>query len=255
MFEKIRSKIILKIGILIVIETLFIISSFGILAYFQSVDSSLGNSINIAGKNRYLTATVLFEAEEYLDSRSPNDLSRLKAAMNNLESNILVLKQGGKISGIEINPLSLEFFKFMDTINKEWQSYKMFINENIINPNQRLAEARHQQSIKTELESMALGLIDSSDDFVTNLGQTTERNSQNLMILEVALAIISFIILMFILFLALKILRPIFSLITATSEAKKGNLDLKVSPKGNDELSTLSESFNSMISSMRNYVK
>lgn len=92
MFEKIRSKIILKIGILIIIETLFIISSFGILAYFQSVDSSLGNSINIAGKNRYLTATVLFEAEEYLDSQSPTDLSRLKAAMNNLESNILVLK-------------------------------------------------------------------------------------------------------------------------------------------------------------------
>jgi signal transduction histidine kinase len=255
MFEKIRSKIILKIGILIIIETLFIISSFGILAYFQSVDSSLGNSINIAGKNRYLTATVLFEAEEYLDSRSPTDLSRLKAAMNNLESNILVLKQGGKISGIEINPLSLEFSSLWDTINKEWQGFTRYIIENIINPNQRLAEPGQQQSIKTELKSMALGLIDSSDDLVTNLGQTTERNSQNLIILEVALAIISFIILMLILFLSLKILRPIFSLITATSEAKKGNLDVKVSPKGNDELSTLSESFNSMISSMKKYVK
>jgi signal transduction histidine kinase len=255
MFEKIRSKIILKIGILIIIETLFIISSFGILAYFQSVDSSLGNSINIAGKNRYLTATILFEAEEYLDSRSPTDLSRLKAAMNNLESNILVLKQGGKISGIEINPLSLEFSSLWDTINKEWQGFTRYIIENIINPNQRLAEPGQQQSIKTELKSMALGLIDSSDDLVTNLGQTTERNSQNLIILEVALAIISFIILMLILFLSLKILRPIFSLITATSEAKKGNLDVKVSPKGNDELSTLSESFNSMISSMKKYVK
>ena len=124
MFEKIRSKIILKIGILIVIETLFIISSFGILAYFQSVDSSLGNSINIAGKNRYLTATVLFEAEKYLDSRHPADFTRLKVAMNNLESNILVLKQGGKISGIEINPLSSEFSRLWDTINKKWQSFK-----------------------------------------------------------------------------------------------------------------------------------
>ena len=255
MFEKIRSKIILKIGILIVIETLFIISSFGILAFFQSVDSSLGNSINIAGKNRYLTATVLFEGEKYLDSRSSSDLTRLKVAMNNLESNILVLKQGGKISGIEINPLSSEFSSLWDTINKEWQGFKGYINENIINPNQWLAEPGQQQSIKTELESLALGLVDSSDDFVTNLGQTTERNSQNLIILEVALAIISFIILMFILFLSLKILRPIFSLITATSEAKKGNLDVKVSPKGNDELSTLSESFNSMISSMKKYVK
>ena len=258
MFEKIRSKIILKIGILIIVETLFIISSFGILAYFQSVDSSLGNSINIAGKNRYLAATLLFEAEKYLDSRLSNaDPSRLKAALNNLESNILILKQGGTISGIEIDPLSSEFSSAWYTINKEWQDYKIFVNANILTLDQRLVQTggQQQQSTKTELESMASGLIKSSDALVTNLGQTTERNSQNLMLLEVALAITSFIILISILLLASKILKPIFSLISATSEAKKGNLDVKVSPKGNDELSTLSESFNSMISSMRNYVK
>ena len=110
MFERIRSKILLKIGILIAIETIFIISSFGILAYFQSEDPSLGNSINIAGKNRYLTATVLYEADKYLDSQSSaTDASNLKVALNNLESNIIVLKQGGKTSGIEVEPLSPEF--------------------------------------------------------------------------------------------------------------------------------------------------
>ena len=50
-------------------------------------------------------------------------------------------------------------------------------------------------------------------------------------------------------------LRPIFSLTSATSEAKKGNLDVSVSLKGNDELSALSESFNSMIVSIREHVK
>ena len=84
MFERIRSKILLKIGVLIAIETIFIISSFGVLAYFQSEDSSLGNSINIAGKNRYLTATALYEAEKYLDSQSPTDLSKLNSAINYL---------------------------------------------------------------------------------------------------------------------------------------------------------------------------
>ena len=84
MFELIRSKILLKIGVLIAIETIFIISSFGVLAYFQSEDSSLGNSINVAGKNRYLTVTVLYEAEKYLDSHSPADLSKLKIAVDNL---------------------------------------------------------------------------------------------------------------------------------------------------------------------------
>jgi hypothetical protein len=128
MLEKIRSKIVVKIGILIVIETLFIISSFGILAYFQSEDSSLGNSVNIAGKNRYLTGNVLFEAERYLKSSLPTDHSRLRAAMDNLESNISVLKQGGKISDVELKPLSSEFSSLWNIINKQWQSYRIRIN-------------------------------------------------------------------------------------------------------------------------------
>jgi signal transduction histidine kinase len=259
MFEKIRSKIVVKIGILIVIETLFIISSFGILAYFQSEGSSLGNSINIAGKNRYLTGNVLFEAEKYLESSSSTDLSKLRAAIDNLESNISVLKQGGKISGIELEPLSSEFSSLWDIINKQWQSYKMFINEKIINPNQRLSAVevgqQQQQPVKTELESIALGLIDSSDTLVTRLGQYVDRNSYNLMLLEVILAVTNIGVLNLILYLVIKTLRPIFALTRATSEVKKGNYDVVVSPKGNDELATLSESFNSMISSIRNYVK
>jgi len=259
MLEKIRSKIVVKIGILIVIETLFIISSFGILAYFQSEDSSLGNSINIAGKNRHLTGNVLFEAERYLESSSPTDLSRLRAAMDNLESNISVLKQGGKISGVELEPLSSEFSSLWDIINKQWQSYKMFINEKIISLNQRPSAVevgqQQQQPVKTELESIALGLIDSSDTLVTRLGQYVDRNSYNLMLLEVILAVINIGVLMLILYLVIKILRPIFALTRATFEVKKGNYDVVVSPKCNDELATLSESFNSMISSIRNYVK
>ena len=49
MFENIGLKVVVKIGLtLIIIEIFFIIGSFGPLAYFQSVNSSLGNSINIA---------------------------------------------------------------------------------------------------------------------------------------------------------------------------------------------------------------
>jgi signal transduction histidine kinase len=258
MFERIRSKVLLKIGILIAIEIIFIVSSFGILAYFQSEDSSLGNSINIAGKNRYLTATVLYEAEKYLDSQSSTaDASKLKAALNNMESNISVLKHGGKTSGIIVEQLSPEFSGSWNVINEKGQNLEMFINENIISSTsqQGLMEARQDQSIKTELETMAASLINSSDTFVSNLGQTTESNSQNLTLLTVILAIIIVVILLFILYLLYKILKPIFSLISATSEARKGNLDVRVSPKGNDELSALSESFNSMIAAIKDHAR
>jgi hypothetical protein len=51
MLENIGLKVVVKIGLdFIIIEIFFIIGSFGTLAYFQSVNSSLGNSINIADK-------------------------------------------------------------------------------------------------------------------------------------------------------------------------------------------------------------
>lgn len=50
-------------------------------------------------------------------------------------------------------------------------------------------------------------------------------------------------------------LRPIFDLTKATSEIKKGNLDVSIKQRGNDELSALNESFNSMICSIKIYIK
>ena len=104
---------------------------------------------------------------------------------------------------------------------------------------------------------MAACLIDSSDVSVTKLGLKAGQNSQNLTLLGLVLGIINIGILVLILYLVIKILRPIFALTTATSKIKKGNFDVSVElPKGsNDELSILSESFNSMLSSIRDYIK
>jgi hypothetical protein len=105
LLERINSKILLKITLLVIIEIILIVGSFGVLAYFQSQESSLGISINIAGKNRYLTSDLLLETEKYLDGTS--DASQLKAAMDGLQSNIIALKQGGMISGVDLKPLRI----------------------------------------------------------------------------------------------------------------------------------------------------
>ena len=128
---------------------------------------------------------------------------------------------------------------------------KGFISNNIIFP----SEVGRQQAIETQLESMASGLIDSSDALVTRLGNYAAKSSNNLMLLEVVLAVINIGILVLILYLVIKILRPINSLTRATSEVRKGNFNISVNTEGKDELATLSESFNSMVSSIRNYVK
>jgi len=63
----------------------------------------LGNTINIADKNRYLTTNLLLQTEKYLDGSS--NTSQVAAAINNLQYNIMTLKQGGIISGMDLRPL------------------------------------------------------------------------------------------------------------------------------------------------------
>jgi signal transduction histidine kinase len=50
-------------------------------------------------------------------------------------------------------------------------------------------------------------------------------------------------------------LRPIFSLTKATAEVEKGNLNVSVNTRGSDELATLSESFNSMVYSIKEHIE
>ncbi|MGC2426210.1 MAG: HAMP domain-containing sensor histidine kinase [Nitrososphaeraceae archaeon] len=259
MSRRINSRISLKIGILVVIEIISIISSFGILAYFQSQGTFLGNSINIAGKNRFLTSNLLLQTIERLTG-SPNNVPLLNAAMNKLESNISLLKQGGKIiSDIEIKPLPSQFLDQWKIIDEKWHVYKEFIIDKVINKANQLKTTMTattiDQSTKSELESMAFSLVDSSDKLVAQLGELATKNSQNLMVLQILFGILNIGILIFILYLVMKIIRPIYALTYATSEIKKGNLDVSIKCKGNDELSILSESFNSMVDSIKNYVK
>src|SRR5439155_338660 len=52
-----------------------------------------------------------------------------------------------------------------------------------------------------------------------------------------------------------RMLRPIFDLTQAITKMKKGNYAVSVRQKGSDELSVLTESFNSMIASVRDFIE
>ena len=258
-FQRINSKILSKITLLVLIEVLLIVGSFSILAYFQSEQSSLGNSINIAGKNRYLTANLLLQTEKYLyglSSVSSSDVSQLKDAMSNLEANIMTLKQGGMISGVDLKPLPPSLLPLWNNVDGRWNIYKTYVTNKVLAlPSEARATITTGQPASTkEVESMASNLIESSDNLVTLLGHQTDKNTQNLMLLQILFAILIIGIMVLILYLVARMLRPIFALTQAISKVKKGNLDVSVKQKGCDELSILSQSFNAMIQSIKNYI-
>ena len=250
-FRRLTSKIITKIGILVVIEIIIILSSFGILTYFESQGTFLGNSINIAGKNRFLTANVQLSTEEFQSGSS--SLLDLQKAIDTLESNILALKQGGSYLGIELKPLPSQFLDYWDNINQNWNDYKSSIVEKIIKPMQTTTKTSSEEQLITtkELKTMALVLIGSSDVLVTKLGEFAKINSQNLILLQILLGIFNIAVHAGMLYLIVKILKPISALTKATTKIRNGNLDVSVGHSGCDELSELSQSFNSMVHSIK----
>ena len=265
--RKINSKIALKIGIIIVIQIAFIITSFGILSYYQSQGTHLGNSINIAGKNRFLTSNLMFQVSEHLLEEAKTTAStttpaapaattssypsKIDSAAKQLELNILGLKQGGKISGIDLKPLPSQFSSYWNTIYQKWVLLKTAITNHILSkPNEG-----NSTIITKIVEPKAASLIDSSNLLVTQLGEYAKNESQTLIFLETIFAVANIAFSAVILYLVLRILKPIFELNKAMLKVKKGNIEVSVKQrKGNDELSTLTESFNSMVDSIRNYI-
>jgi signal transduction histidine kinase len=254
LLQRAKSRVILKIALLVIVEIGLICGSFFILTYYQSQGTSIGNSINIAGKNRYLTSNSLLQTEKFLDSSS--DKLKLETARDNLEANIEALKYGGTISGVNIKSLPSDFSDYLNNVTRDFSAYKVLIDDNIIGRSQGAIDTPGTVLLlKQDLEATASNLVRSSDILVTALGSYADNNSQNLIILQIFLAVLNIGILVLILYLVSRILKPISELRQATSEIKKGNLRYHVEQKSDDELGELTDSFNSMINSIRSYIE
>ncbi len=93
-----------------------------------------------------------------------------------------------------------------------------------------------------------------SDRLVTQLGQQTDKNSDDLIVYQIIFVILVVAIIILILYLVARMLKPIFDLTQATFKIKR-EIDVSVIKKGTDELSVLTQSFNSMTASMRELIE
>ena len=236
----------------------------------------LGNSINIAGKNRFLSSNLMYNTAEFYLVNS-NDISNIKSSIKELETNILTLKNGGKISDIELKPLPYQFYNDWHNVYEKWISLKTILSNNILKESQTgsskvlkvivTPETSASSSLSSELEinkimktikeNGVIPLVNSSNVLVTKLGEYAKDSSENSIFLQRLFAVLNIgVITAFILYIIRKLLKPIFALTTATVEVKRGNLNVLIKNKvKGDELSFLIDSFNSMITSIKNYIK
>ena len=257
-FEFIHSKIGSKIVVFVFILIILVITSFIIFSYYQSQMTYLGNSINIAGKNRFLTSNLLYGVSEYLLKDNTKNISKINSAINQLESNVLALKQGGNIVGIDLKSLPTEFSDDWNKIYHKWISLKTIIANNIIkssDENMGSIDKLTQRKIETE----ALSLVNLSNILVTKLGEYVRNNSENLLFNQRVFIILDLVVIAaFVFYLTRKILKPILSLTSAISEVNRETHNVIAQSKGNnnnDELSLIGNSFNYMVNFIKNIKK
>ncbi len=190
-----------KISIIVSCQILLIIGSFLSVAIWESQSSYLGNSVNVAGKNRLLTSQFLNEVKDssYLKLSDADPENKL----NQLEQNILFLKYGGIEDRIQLQPLDEKF-------NNDWeQVYSNF--QNLKSNFEKFKSLDSKQSLSpfdiTSLEIDSLMLIAASDVLVYNLGLEVDNSSTFLIGIQIVLLIVNVTVHVFLILLISKIFR------------------------------------------------
>lgn len=159
--------------------------SFLSVAMWESQFSLLGNSVNVAGKNRLLTSQFLNEVKDYgylnLPDANPDEKLRL------LEENILFLKNGGEQNNLKLSSLDEQFYPEWDQVYYHFQMVKFdYENFKSISDNQTLSPFDI-----TSLEVDSSVLINSSDILVNKMGLMIDSLSNTLVGLQTILVVIN----------------------------------------------------------------
>jgi hypothetical protein len=236
-----NDKIIVRLAILIAIEVLLVVSSFGISTYIESQSTAIGNTINIAGRNRFLTSNYLLELEKV--NHGTAQIENLRHVADSLNTNILFLRSGGHVASasgdIILTPLSAKYLDKWNEISEKGSALSLYAASlgkgagtgalsnasNITNEPQQLSPplSRPAETLKdsASIETTASQLITSSDDLTRQLSEDDRIYSQNFVSMQTIFIIGAALFGGLILYLMNRLLRPISLIIKATEQVKK----------------------------------
>ena len=138
---------------------------------------------------------------------------------------------------IDLKPLPKEFLEDWNIIYQKWISLKTSIANNIIKADDEIitsSEKSIDKGKKAAIETEALSLIDSSNLLVTKLSDYLKSNSEYSLFIQGIFIILNIAVTAaFVLYLIMKISKPIISLNSALSELARETLNLIGQSKDN----------------------
>ncbi len=171
-----------KIGILVSIQIILILSSFLVLAYLETTKALHGNLVNVSGKNRFLASEIKNEINHIVFHVKTNDTF---TTINLLEDNLLFLKDGGVRQDIELEPLSSKYDQDWKAL---WAQYVQ-LDRALDLVSSEVGSTSIEDVEK--IERLADDLITDSDILTNKIGKELETLSSNLFIFEILLGSIN----------------------------------------------------------------
>jgi len=193
-----------QITLIVSLELFLIASSFLFTAYLESEWLELGQSINRAGLNRFLTSEIHLSIQNSIITGTfkENPLS-----IEILKDNLFLIKDGGIIENISIKPLPAELQKDW---KKVYDEYVIF-EKNISSISD--ADPEDRSNLLMLIDESSNNLIKKSDDFVFQIAQFLEKLHTMLIKLQIILLFTNILVHLLMIYM-------IFSILNKDTEEK-----------------------------------
>ncbi len=229
-----------KISIIIVTQILIIIASFLALVYFEQERTLLGNTINVAGKNRLLTVTSNSELKDILTS---NLTAEEYQSINNLEKNIYFLKYGGNDNGLSLKPINPIFENDIELLEKKFLDYKT-LALNVISTTSPSSE--YKVSL-IEFDTKTDELLFVSNEITNKLSSYDKELSELMLFLELLLLVLNIGLHIFVALMIVAILKfDSMQLLKAEKLSMIGELSARISHDLRNPLSVIKMAINAI---------
>lgn len=187
---------------LVIIQLVLIFSSFSILFVISLQEEDLADHVNLAGKNRFYTAIILHELDEF--SKGLITESDVDSLYDEFHENILLLKNGGTLHGYELDPLPNIFSDDLELVESKFIEFQG-IGE-VLKESKSTGESLHE-TFYIQHQRVEVELIDAAETLTDHISEEFKKTIHVQENWEIVLPILNgivYVAMMYVIFRTLK---------------------------------------------------
>lgn len=187
---------------LVIIQLILIVSSFSLLFQINLQEEDLADHINVASNNRFHTAMILHELDEF--SKGLISESDVDSLYDEFHENILLLKNGGTIHGHRLNPLPNIFSDELILIESRFVEFQGIAES--IKKSKSTGEIL-PETFYIKHQSVEVKLLDASETLTVHITDELEKMLNLQGNLEIILPILNgivYVVMMYVVFRTMK---------------------------------------------------